>query len=99
MNGEPDQAGILPRSLDIIFNSIADVQAPKFVLQPDGTNRFDLFTEEEANTEAQRNKPKKISPRMRYMVYHVLIVVVETSNALVVTQLNIIACINTQHTM
>ncbi len=65
MNGEPDQAGILPRSLDIIFNSIADVQAPKFVFRSDGINGFDLFTEEEANVEAQRNKPKKISPRMR----------------------------------
>ncbi len=65
MNGEPDQAGILPRSLDIIFNSIADVQALKFVFRPDNANGFDLFTEEEANTEAQRSKPKKISPRMR----------------------------------
>ncbi|XP_064387362.1 kinesin-like protein KIF23 [Halichondria panicea] len=65
MNGEPDQAGILPRSLDIIFNSIADVQAFKFVFRPDNTNGFDLFTEEEANTEAQKSKPKKISPRMR----------------------------------
>ena len=67
MNGEPEQAGILPRSLDVVFNSIADVQAPKFVFRPDGGNRYDLFTEEEANTETRRNKPKKISPRMRYV--------------------------------
>lgn len=33
VTGEPDQAGILPRSLDVIFNSIADVQAPKYVSQ------------------------------------------------------------------
>ena len=31
MTGEPDAPGILPRCLDVIFNSIADVQAPKFV--------------------------------------------------------------------
>ena len=31
MTGEPDEAGILPRSLDVIFNSIADVQALKYV--------------------------------------------------------------------
>ena len=31
INGEPEAAGVLPRSLDIIFNTIADVQAPKFV--------------------------------------------------------------------
>ena len=31
MTGEPDEAGILPRSLDVIFNSITDVQALKYV--------------------------------------------------------------------
>ena len=31
MAGEADEPGILPRSLDVIFNSIADVQAPKYV--------------------------------------------------------------------
>lgn len=33
INGEPEEAGVLPRSLDIVFNTIADVQAPKFVSQ------------------------------------------------------------------
>ena len=31
MTGEPDNAGILPRCLDILFNSISDVQAPRYV--------------------------------------------------------------------
>lgn len=31
MTGEPDQPGVLPRSLDVIFNSIEDVQAPRYV--------------------------------------------------------------------
>jgi len=31
MTGEPEEAGILPRSLDVIFNSIADVQALRYV--------------------------------------------------------------------
>ena len=31
INGEPEEAGVLPRCLDVIFNTIADVQAPKFV--------------------------------------------------------------------
>ena len=34
MTGEPDAPGILPRCLDVIFNSIAEVQAPKFVSFP-----------------------------------------------------------------
>lgn len=31
VNGEPEQAGVLPRSLDVIFNSIVDVQTPRYV--------------------------------------------------------------------
>ena len=106
MTGEPEEAGILPRSLDVIFNSIADVQAPRYVriiivmitpinsfspglsflfhsfpfsstppcfllfynvqvFCPDGANGYDIFSEEEANIEHKRNKPKKIGPRVR----------------------------------
>ena len=31
MSGEGYQPGILPRIMDVIFNTIADVQSPKFV--------------------------------------------------------------------
>ena len=31
MSGEPDQPGILPRIMDVLFNSVADVQTPKYV--------------------------------------------------------------------
>lgn len=31
ITGEPDNPGILPRCLDVIFNSIADVQATRYV--------------------------------------------------------------------
>ena len=31
MSGEPDQPGILPRIMDVLFNTIADVQTPKCV--------------------------------------------------------------------
>ncbi len=31
MTGDPDAAGVLPRSLDVIFNSISDIQAPRHV--------------------------------------------------------------------
>ena len=31
MMGKPDQTGVLPRTLDIIFNSISHVQAPRYV--------------------------------------------------------------------
>ncbi len=35
VNGEPEQAGILPRSLDVIFNSMTDVQTPRYVRPPE----------------------------------------------------------------
>lgn len=31
MTGEQDQPGILPRVMDVLFNTIAEVQAPKNV--------------------------------------------------------------------
>ena len=31
MAGEPGEPGILPRTLDVLFNSIRDVQTPKYV--------------------------------------------------------------------
>ncbi|CAI8044875.1 Kinesin-like protein KIF23, partial [Geodia barretti] len=65
MTGEPDAPGILPRCLDVIFNSIAEVQAPKFVFRPDGSNGFNIFSESDARVEQYRNRGKKVSPRMR----------------------------------
>lgn len=31
MTGEPGHPGVLPRVMDVLFNSIADLQATKFV--------------------------------------------------------------------
>ncbi len=31
MSGEPNQPGILPRIMDVLFNTITDVQTPKCV--------------------------------------------------------------------
>ena len=39
------------------------------VFRADGANGYDLFSEEEANMEQKRSKPKRISPRMRYIPY------------------------------
>ncbi len=36
------------------------------VFRPDGVNGFDVYTEEEARAEQRRNKPKKVSARVRY---------------------------------
>jgi hypothetical protein len=46
VNGEPEHAGVLPRSLDVIFNSIVDVQTPRYVSEGGGQARQDLGTSE-----------------------------------------------------
>jgi kinesin family protein 23 len=54
MTGEPQNAGIIPRSLDVIFNNIMHLQAEKFVFKPDKMNGFEMQSEEDARKERQR---------------------------------------------
>lgn len=37
------------------------------VFRSDGYNGFDVFSEAEARVERDRNRPKKVSARMRYV--------------------------------
>ncbi|XP_006611057.1 kinesin-like protein KIF23 isoform X1 [Apis dorsata] len=52
MSGTHD-AGIMPRSLDVIFNSIANCQTKKFVFKPDKLNGFDIQSEADALLDRQ----------------------------------------------
>lgn len=45
MTGNPEATGILPRALDILFNSISDLLTPPCVFYPDGYNRFHIRSE------------------------------------------------------
>lgn len=58
MTGEPQNCGILPRCLNIIFKSISDYQAHKYVFKPDKLNMFDIQTEAEAMLERQKELHK-----------------------------------------
>lgn len=51
--GMPTDPGILPRSLDILFNSIKDYKARKCVFKPDGQNGFTIQSPEDAILERQ----------------------------------------------
>ncbi|KAI6648494.1 hypothetical protein LOD99_8126 [Oopsacas minuta] len=57
INGTPEDGGILPRTLDIIFNSIGDLLAKPFVFRPDKSNWFTVHTE--ANARAHQDAIKK----------------------------------------
>lgn len=54
MNGSPSDSGVLPRCLDVIFNSIGSLQTNRCVFRPDGYNGFDVLSDEEAYREAQK---------------------------------------------
>jgi kinesin family protein 23 len=54
MTGYPQDGGIVPRSLDVIFNSISCYQAKRFVFKPDRRNGFDIESETELMTDCNR---------------------------------------------
>ncbi|XP_043480547.1 kinesin-like protein KIF23 [Leptopilina heterotoma] len=49
MTGNDREGGIMPRTLDVIFNSVANYQAKKFIFKPDKLNGFDVQGEKEAS--------------------------------------------------
>jgi kinesin family protein 23 len=53
MTGDPNDSGIMPRCLDVIFNSISNYQAKKFVFKPDKLNGFDVQSETDAMIDRQ----------------------------------------------
>ncbi|KAI8511007.1 Kinesin-like protein kif23, partial [Branchiostoma belcheri] len=54
VQGTPADHGLLPRCLDVIFNSIGELQAKRYVFKPDKVNGMDLQTEADAMLERQR---------------------------------------------
>jgi kinesin family protein 23 len=44
----------MPRCLDVIFNSITNYQAKKFVFKPDRMNRFDIQSDEDAQSDRKK---------------------------------------------
>ncbi|XP_036144378.1 kinesin-like protein KIF23 isoform X2 [Monomorium pharaonis] len=53
MTGEPQDAGIMPRCLDVLFNTIANYQTKKFIFKPDKLNGFDVQSEADAMLDRQ----------------------------------------------
>lgn len=52
--GSRHNGGILRRSIDIIFNSIENLQAMKYVFKPDKMNGFDIQSEADALLDRQK---------------------------------------------
>ncbi|KAK4337130.1 hypothetical protein RND71_043889 [Anisodus tanguticus] len=56
LTGKCQSPGILPRTLDVIFNTIKDRQARKFVFKPDGQNYFEIRSTADAIIDWQKEK-------------------------------------------
>lgn len=53
MTGDQQDSGVMPRCLDVLFNSITNYQAKKFVFKPDKLNGFDVQSETDAMLDRQ----------------------------------------------
>ncbi|CAF99883.1 unnamed protein product, partial [Tetraodon nigroviridis] len=66
MTGSPGEGGLLPRSLDMIFNSIGPFQAKRFVFKPDDKGGMEIQGQVDALLERQkRDMPKAPSSRQK----------------------------------
>ncbi|XP_068459714.1 kinesin-like protein KIF23 isoform X2 [Clinocottus analis] len=69
MTGSPGQGGLLPRSLDMIFNSIGPYQAKRYVFKTDDKNGIEVQNEGDALLERQKREnvffPKPHSSRQK----------------------------------
>uniref|UniRef100_A0A3Q3W0Z8 Kinesin-like protein n=1 Tax=Mola mola TaxID=94237 RepID=A0A3Q3W0Z8_MOLML len=70
MTGSPGLGGLLPRSLDMIFNSIGPYQAKRYVFKTDDKNGMEVQSEVDALLERQRREnnpsvPKTTSSRQK----------------------------------
>nr|CAH8838622.1 unnamed protein product [Trichobilharzia regenti] len=54
MEGSLKNPGILPRSLDVVFNSIGQCQTKKYVVKPDGMNGYIVRSEADALVDRHR---------------------------------------------
>uniref|UniRef100_A0A3P9JT26 Kinesin-like protein n=1 Tax=Oryzias latipes TaxID=8090 RepID=A0A3P9JT26_ORYLA len=63
MTGSPGEGGLLPRSLDMLFNSIGPFQAKRYVFKPDDKNGMEIQSQVEALLERQKRDSQQSVPK------------------------------------
>ncbi|CAN9506586.1 unnamed protein product [Ophioblennius macclurei] len=63
MTGAPGEGGLLPRALDMLFNSISPFQARRFVFKPNDKNGMEIQSQVDAVLERQRKDSQQSVPR------------------------------------
>ncbi|XP_065063889.1 kinesin-like protein KIF23 isoform X2 [Rhopilema esculentum] len=56
MNGSPSNPGLLPRCLDVLFNSISEVQTERGVFRTDTHNGYELLSDSESKQERDKRE-------------------------------------------
>ncbi|EDW50450.1 kinesin-like protein KIF23 [Drosophila sechellia] len=70
MTGNLRHRGIMPRCLDVLFRTISDYQAKKFVFKPDKLNGFEILSEEDALLERQHEMNQRFAGSGRFAFRH-----------------------------
>uniref|UniRef100_A0A4W6BR65 Kinesin-like protein n=1 Tax=Lates calcarifer TaxID=8187 RepID=A0A4W6BR65_LATCA len=63
MTGSPGEGGLLPRCLDMLFNSIGPFQAKRFVFKPDDKNGMEIQNQVDALLERQKRDSQQAVPK------------------------------------
>ncbi|XP_075875627.1 kinesin-like protein KIF23 isoform X2 [Nelusetta ayraudi] len=63
MTGSPGEGGLLPRSLDMLFNSIGPFQAKRYVFKPDDKNGLEIQNQVDALLERQKRDSQPSVPK------------------------------------
>ncbi|XP_065202815.1 kinesin-like protein KIF23 [Planococcus citri] len=61
MTGNKHRAGLMQRCFDVLFNSIQDFQAKRFVFKPDKVNGFEVQGEQQAELEREEWNKKNLN--------------------------------------
>ncbi|KAI1889418.1 hypothetical protein AGOR_G00162670 [Albula goreensis] len=63
MTGSPGQGGLLPRSLDTLFNSVGPYQAKRYVFKTDDKNGMEVQNQVDALLERQKRDSQQAVPK------------------------------------
>ena len=66
MQGSGQDGGTLPRAIDVIFNSIEDLQTKKYQLKPDKLNGFEIQNDADAAIDRQQELVANIKAPKRH---------------------------------
>lgn len=68
MAGDIKHRGVMPRCLDLLFQTIGDFQTNKFVFKPDRLNNFEILSEADAMLERQQEMNQRFKSSLKRQI-------------------------------